>query len=204
MKVTLIYICLLLLMFVSCNDTTYYKSYISCYVENVNGKTTAPDFSLIQIRNDSIFYQSLEYLNETQFLGLRGESNNFESNGIKFNFIDNDNLTIQNETRKIIFKSLISPMLNVDSAYFNDKKYVINSKFVNDTIRFFKNNTYRNFSKNSVYNWRIISINNFNFLWMQYQYDEVPLVIEKILDDGFRAKLYAKDEIEIDFREIPL
>ncbi|MDT8415829.1 MAG: hypothetical protein RQ735_10705, partial [Flavobacteriaceae bacterium] len=104
---------------------------------------------------------------------------------------------------KIIFKSLKSSTLNIDSTYFNDKKYVIKSRFVNDTIRFFKNNTYRNISSNRVYNWRIISINKFNFLWMQYQYDDVPLLIVKIRDDGFKAKLYAKDEIKIDFKEIP-
>lgn len=203
MKSSLNYTILLLLMFVSCNDTSYHKTYISCYVENVNGETTIPEFSLIQFRNDSIFYQNLLYLKETQFLGLRKEFNSFDINGNKFIFKDNDNLIIKRDSIKILFRLLHNSAINIDSTYFNDKKYVIKSRFVNDTIHFFKNNSYRNISSNRVNNWRIISINKFNFLWMQYQYDDVPLVIEKIRDDGFEAKLYAKDEIEIDFKEIP-
>lgn len=192
-----------LIMFVSCWETNN-KTYISCCLTDKNGKFAGNIFSLIFIRSDSIFYQDLENLDYIEFLGIKKPNKQTYLSGDDSFVFKNNKIIASNSTNKLLYKSLdkINLKEGIDSSYFLNNTFSINSTFYNDTVRFIDENKSKRRLVNYFDRWFLYNIEGNLILWMNYQHEEVPLIIYEIDSNGFKAKIYALNEIEVEFKKI--
>lgn len=190
----------------SCVHSQREKVFISNTLEFNHGTFQTLEYSLIRIKQDSLYYFDFPNINKGKYLGkIDTKSYNVETNGTyKINIEDNmlninDNEGIRNYI--LLNEPIKTKRLKMD--YLIGKKYAIKSKFVNDTILFIDENIYLNSVDNKEFNWSYVDFEGYKFLWQENLVEKVPLQIMSLDNNGFKAMFYGLDEIEIIFEEVP-
>lgn len=189
----------------SCSGRKNGQSYISSYIIKDDGQMGRPNFSLIEIRSDSVFYRDLYDVQNVNFLGKKlGHKKSFKLGELSFKFMD-DELEVSNGQFKSVYK-LLGPEqapLDIDASFFVGHGFVIKSGTTKDTIFFNDNDSYKSISENHSNRWRLMDAGNYKLLWMFYGLDEVPLIIESFNDNKVIAYLYALKKEKISLEKLP-
>lgn len=191
------------LMTFSCEGEKARQSYISSYMLKNNGQTSPPNFSFIEITNDSIFYRDLNDIQNIDFLGkIPRNEKNFQINELIFQFTDSQ-LEVSNGQIKSFYKLLNTKKgIDINASYFVGKRFVLKSEKTEDTIFFNNDHSYKNLSENHSNRWRFVDIGDYKILWMFYGLDEVPLVIDSFEDKKIITYLHALEKEKIYFEEL--
>ena len=179
------------------------QSYISSYTMDINGQTKAPNYSLIEIIHDSIFYRDLYNAQDLKFLGkTENKKTTFTLNDLTFNFSD-EILEVSNKKIKSIYRLLKNNngIANIDPSYFTGKKFILNSDKIKDTLFFINSNKYKNILDNHSNRWSLVDVDDYKILWIHYGFEEVPLFIQSIENEKITTHLYALKKETIILKE---
>ncbi|MBJ7880438.1 hypothetical protein [Gelidibacter salicanalis] len=179
-------------------------TYISSSLVQKNGQKKSPNYSFIHLKNDSVFFRDLYKPETLTFMGeIPKKKSEFLLDGLTFKFTENI-LEISNSNVKSIYRILDKEnnKIKIDKFYFKNKKFVLKSKFNNDTIFFSTANSYRNMTSNSSDRWSFVDIDGYKVLWLNLGYDEVPLIIESFDNKEITANLYGLKKNKVILKEL--
>lgn len=190
----------------SCRHSQDEQVFISAAIEYSHGAHQVEAYSLIHVKQDSLYYYDFPNLNEGMYLGKINTKNSMvETNGSYEIEIRGNKLNVYENDIIVSYALLDKPIETngLDKDYFVGKKYAIKSKFVNDTIIFISENTYLDSTDNKEFKWSSINFEGYKFLWQENRVEEVPLQIVSVNDSGFKAMFYGLEQIEVVFKEVP-
>ncbi len=178
--------------------------YVSSYMVDENGETQAPNYSIIQKKNDSLFYIDLYKTNSKKIVGQIPEGKTEAViNNMKFSFKENA-LEVSNSEFKSFYRILESKArdLKISESYFLNQQFILKSNYTNDTIIFNNSSSYQNLTSENYNRWSLAEVEGYQVLWLDLRFDEVPLIIQSKNDKMIKATLYALEKEEVTLKKV--
>lgn len=206
MKIFSLFIVFVCMSVSSCRHNQRDEVFISTTMEFSHGVFQASNYSLINIKQDSLYYFNFPNINDSMYIGKMNRKNRtVETNDDYKIKLDGNKLNIFDieQIHNYVLLNKNVDIKGLEKSSFIGKKYAVKSKFVNDTISFINENTYLIIGSNKEFKWSYIDFKGYEFLWQESLVEEVPLQIVSVDDNGFKAMFYGLDEIEVVFKEVP-